>query len=185
MHPSAVVGHHVVIETWHGTRNLVVIGEGVRLGDHAWISMRGGRLSIGAGTDVRRGVTINCTGTLLVGTEVVLATGTHLHCANRVEIGDWTIIGEYSTIADSRHLRTGHDRPIHHATEVGEVTIGKNTWMGAKVTVAADVHIGERSIVAAGSVVTRDVQPGMLVAGAPARPVRALDDELVDPSDGP
>lgn len=175
VHPTAVVGHHVVIETWHGTRNSVVIGEGVRLGDHTWISMRGGRLTIRRLSDLRRGVTINCSGSLVVGEEVVLSTGTHLHCANDVSVGDWTIIGEYSTIVDSRHLRTGRDEPIHHATEVGRVTIGKNIWMGAKVTIAADVCVGDRAIVAGGSVATTDVPPGTLVAGAPAQVIRTLD----------
>jgi len=175
VHPTVVVGHHVVIETWHETRSSVVIGEGVRLGDHTWISMRGGRLTIGRGTDVRRGVTINCSGVLEVGEEVVMSTGTHVHCANHIAIGDWTIIGEYSTVVDSRHIRTDRDAPIHHTTSLGEVTVGRNVWMGAKVTVAADVHVGDQAIIAGGAVVTRDVPAGHLAAGVPARATRALD----------
>lgn len=181
VHPTAVVGHHVVIETWHETRSTVVIGEGVRLGDHTWISMRSGRLEIGRGTDVRRGVTINCSGRLSVGEEVVLSTGTHLHCANDIAIGDWTIIGEYSTIVDSRHLRTSEDKPIHHTTALGAVSIGRNVWMGAKVTVAADVHVGDQAIVAGGAVVTRDVPAGHLAAGVPARATRELAEEAGAP----
>jgi len=181
LHPSAVVGHHVVIEAWHDTRSAVVIGEGVRLGDHTWISMRGGRLTIGRGTDVRRGVTINCTGALEVGEDTVLSTGTHLHCANRIAIGDWTIIGEYSTIVDSRHLPTPRDEPIHHSTAVGEVTIGRNVWLGAKATVGSDVHIGDQAIIAGGAVVTRDVPAGMLAAGVPARTRRALSETDGEP----
>jgi acetyltransferase-like isoleucine patch superfamily enzyme len=175
VHPSVVVGHHVVIETWHDTRNVVVIGEGVRLGDHTWISMRNGSLEIGRATDVRRGVTINCSGRLEVGEEVVLSTGTHLHCAHHIGIGDWTIIGEYSTVVDSRHLPTDDDQPIHHSTATGEVTIGRNVWLGAKATVGSQVHIGDRAIIAGGAVVTRDVPDGMLAAGVPARarPVRS------------
>jgi acetyltransferase-like isoleucine patch superfamily enzyme len=175
VHPTAVVGHHVVIETWHETRSSVVIGEGVRLGDHTWISMRGGHLSIGRGSEVRRGVTINCSGTLEVGEDVLLSTGTHLHCANSVTIGDWTTIAEYSTVVDSRHIRTGRDQPIRHAISVGEVHIGRNVWIGAKATVAADVHIGDQAIVAGGAVVTRDVPAGHLAAGVPASAKRALD----------
>jgi acetyltransferase-like isoleucine patch superfamily enzyme len=169
IHPTAVIGHHVVIDTWHDTRNLVVVGEGASLGDHTWISMRGGRLTIGRGTDVRRGVTINCTGTLDVGEEVVLSTGLHIHCANRVAIGDWTIIGEYSTLVDSQHVQPEGDEPIHHSIAVDEVAIGRNVWVAAKATIAAGVHIGDRSIVAGGAVVTRDVPDGMVAAGVPAK----------------
>jgi acetyltransferase-like isoleucine patch superfamily enzyme len=169
IHPTAVIGHHVVIDTWHDTRSAVVIGEGTRLGDHTWISMRGGRLSIGRGTDVRRGVTINCSGTLEVGDEVVLSTGLHLHCANRIAIGDWTIIGEYSTLVDSQHVLPDGDEPIHHSIAVDEVTVGRNVWIAAKATVASGVHIGDRAIIAGGAVVTRDVPAGMVASGVPAR----------------
>lgn len=169
IHPTAVIGHHVVIDTWHDTRSAVQIGEGVHLGDHTWISMRGGRLAIGRGTDVRRGVTINCSGTLEVGEDVVLSTGLHLHCANRITIGDWTIIGEYSTLVDSQHVLPEDDQPIHHSIVVGEVEVGRNVWVAAKATIASGVHIGDRAIVAGGAVVTRDVPTGMVAFGVPAR----------------
>ena len=155
---------------------MVEIGAGVRLGDHTFISMRGGRLAIGRGTDVRRGINVHCSGTLEVGEEALVSTGVHLHCANRIAIGDWTIIGEYSTIVDSTHLRTPPEEPIRHATTVGSVRIGRNVWLGAKVTVGADVEIGDQAIIAGGAVVTQDVPAGMLAAGVPARTVRALDD---------
>jgi len=169
VHPTAVIGHHVVIDTWHATRSAVEIGEGVRLGDHTWISMRGGRLAIGRGTDVRRAVTINCSGTVEVGEDVVLSTGLHLHCANRIAIGDWTIIGEYSTLVDSQHVLPQDDQPIHHSIAVDEVAVGRNVWIAAKATVASGVSIGDRAIIAGGAVVTRDVPAGMVASGVPAR----------------
>jgi acetyltransferase-like isoleucine patch superfamily enzyme len=175
LHPTVVVGHHVVIECWHGTRNGVEIGPGVRLGDHTWISMRGGRLRIGARTDVRRGVNVHCSGVLEVGEEVLLSTGMHVHCANAVSIGDWTIIGEYSTIVDSRHLIPTEHEPVRHTLAVGRVAIGRNAWFGAKVTAGSDVSIGDRVIIGAGAVVTEDVPAGTLAAGVPARVVRSLE----------
>jgi len=175
LHPTVVVGHHVVIEAWHGTRSSVVIGEGVRLGDHTFISMRGGSFEIGGHTELRRGVTINCSGRLAIGDEVLLNTGTHLHCSNDVEIGEWTIFGEYCSVVDSKHVRTDPGERIQHATERGRVRIGRNVWMGAKATVAADVVVGDQAVVAAGAVVTRDVPAGMLAAGVPARVARPAD----------
>jgi len=180
VHPSVLVGHHVVIETWHDTRSTVVIEEGVRLGDHTWISMRGGRLRIGRGADVKRGVTMHCSGSLDIGEEVLLSTGMHLHCANRIAIGDWTIIGEYSSIVDSRHVPTD-GQPIRHNVALGEVTIGRNIWFGAKATVASDVTIGDGAIIAGGAVVTRDVPPRTLAGGVPARVIG--DVEVADERD--
>lgn len=55
------------------------------------------------------------------------------------------------------------------------VTIGAGAWIGANVTILAGVTIGAGSIVAVASVVTSDVAPGVLVAGAPARLVRVID----------
>lgn len=49
-----------------------------------------------------------------------------------------------------------------------EIVIGKDVWIGARAIILPGVHIGDYSVVAAGSVVTKDVPSGVLVAGAPA-----------------
>ena len=54
------------------------------------------------------------------------------------------------------------------------IVIGRNAWLGADVKVLAGVTIGENAIVAAGSVVTRDVPPDVVVAGSPARIIRPI-----------
>ena len=54
-----------------------------------------------------------------------------------------------------------------------DVVIGADTWLGVNVVVVAGVTIGDGAIVAASSVVTRDVPPGTLVAGSPARVLRS------------
>lgn len=53
------------------------------------------------------------------------------------------------------------------------VTIGRKVWLGASVTAVPGVTIGDGAIVGAGSVVTKDVPANTIVAGAPARPIRA------------
>ena len=52
------------------------------------------------------------------------------------------------------------------------ITIGDRVWIGCRAIILAGVTIGEGSVVAAGSVVTRDVPPGTLVAGNPAKVIR-------------
>ena len=54
------------------------------------------------------------------------------------------------------------------------IRIGNDVWIGGGAIVLPGVTIGDRSVIAAGSVVTRDVPPDMLVAGNPARPLRQL-----------
>jgi acetyltransferase-like isoleucine patch superfamily enzyme len=75
------------------------------------------------------------------------------------------------------HMNVGYrDHPLqaHFPAMAAPVVVEQGAFLGAGVTVLAGVRIGSRSFVAAGSVVTADVPPRTLVAGVPARAVRAL-----------
>jgi acetyltransferase-like isoleucine patch superfamily enzyme len=75
------------------------------------------------------------------------------------------------------HLNVGYaDHPLqaHFPATASPVVVETGAFLGANVTVLAGVRIGARSFVAAGAVVTRDVPAGSLVAGVPARVVRAI-----------
>jgi acetyltransferase-like isoleucine patch superfamily enzyme len=77
-------------------------------------------------------------------------------------------IGPDVFIRDSdSHLISGSDRS---ATE--PIRIGDRVWIGARAVILKGVTIGDGAIVAAGAVVTRDVEAGTLVAGVPAKYVR-------------
>jgi acetyltransferase-like isoleucine patch superfamily enzyme len=176
VHPGSTIGRGIRVELWPGTRNRLVVSDRTRIGDGVAVSMRGGELAIGAGTDVRRHVTVTCGGRLAIGDEVVISTGVHLHCTEDLEIGSWTIVSEYATIADSDHVRTDTGAPVHHAVATGPVRIGRNVWVGAKATITRGVTVGDQAFVAAHAVVTADVPAGWLAAGIPARATRQIDD---------
>ena len=75
------------------------------------------------------------------------------------------------------HLNVGYrDHPLQgpFPAMAAPVVIERGAFLGASVTVVAGVRIGSGSFVAAGSVVTADVPPRTLVAGVPARVVRAI-----------
>ncbi|MFT3968060.1 MAG: acyltransferase [Sphingobium sp.] len=78
-------------------------------------------------------------------------------------------VGEYSYVALQAMILT-HDttRRMYR-----DVRIGRNCFIGARSLILPGVTIGDGSIVAAGSVVIRDVPPGSIVAGNPARIVRS------------
>ena len=158
-----------------GTTTTVELGAGTVLQHDVLLQLRGGHLRLGADVDVRDGVGFNIGGRCTVGDGVVLSHGLRIHCAEAVDIGDWTIIGEYSTIVDSKHLRTGPDAPIHHASEAAPVRIGRNVWVGAKATIASGVTVGDQAIIGAHALVTRDVPASTLVGSPPATEVRRLD----------
>jgi maltose O-acetyltransferase len=57
-----------------------------------------------------------------------------------------------------------------------DIIVEDEVWIGANVTVLPGVHIGECSVIGAGSVVTKDVEPYSVYAGVPARKIRDLRD---------
>jgi acetyltransferase-like isoleucine patch superfamily enzyme len=59
--------------------------------------------------------------------------------------------------------------------QIGDIVLERDVWLATGVTVLAGVRIGQGTVVAAGSIVTRDLPPRVLAAGVPARVIRALD----------
>ena len=88
-----------------------------------------------------------------------------------IVIGDDVKIGPNVTFVTSNHPLD----PKHRSDIISErITVGRNVWIGANVTVLPGVTIGDDSVVAACSVVTRDVPEGKLVMGSPARVVKDI-----------
>ena len=65
----------------------------------------------------------------------------------------------------------------------GPITLGNNVWLGGGVIVLAHVAIGDDTVVGAGAVVTRDLPPGVVAVGNPARVIRHLDGTPVGSTD--
>jgi acetyltransferase-like isoleucine patch superfamily enzyme len=106
--------------------------------------------------------------------------------ASRVEIGDDVLIAWGCTIVDHDSHALGFSDRKEDVTnwfygkkdwghvEIKPVTIRDKVWIGLNAIILKGVTIGEGSVVAAGSVVTHDVPPYVVVAGNPARVVREL-----------
>ncbi|MEE1022607.1 MAG: sugar O-acetyltransferase [Muribaculaceae bacterium] len=90
-----------------------------------------------------------------------------------VKIGDNVFIGPNVSIYTACHPLDATDR--NTGAEWAEpVSIGDSVWIGGGATVLPGVSVGDRSVVGAGSVVTRDVPADVLVAGNPARIIKKL-----------
>ena len=92
---------------------------------------------------------------------------------NTVRIGDNVWIAPNVGIYAAGHPLDVEDR-IAGWEYAYPVTIGNNVWIGGSVSIIGGVTIGDNAVVAAGSVVIRDVPPDTLVAGNPARVVRKI-----------
>jgi len=62
-------------------------------------------------------------------------------------------------------------------TSRGKIVIGDEVWIGTSVTILHNVKIGRYSVIGAGSVVTKDIEPYSVYAGVPARKIRDLKSE--------
>ena len=84
-----------------------------------------------------------------------------IECHKYIKIGKNCAIGPYAIILDS----DGHQ--ILGKCNTAEVIIGNNVWIGARVTILKGVHIGDDAVIAAGTIVNKDVPAKSLVAGNP------------------
>jgi acetyltransferase-like isoleucine patch superfamily enzyme len=107
---------------------------------------------------------------LVLGPGVFINQGCRFQDTGGIRIGEGTLIGHGTTLTTLNHALD----PARRADMTpAPVVIGRRVWIGAAVTVVPGVTIGDGAVVGAGAVVTRDVAPDTVVAGVPARLVRA------------
>ena len=85
----------------------------------------------------------------------------------KIEIGDFVDVSPEVNIWTLQHDPQDPDFGI----KGGDVRIGDFVWIGNRAIILPDLSIGEGAVVAAGAVVTRDVEPWIIVAGVPARKI--------------
>lgn len=113
----------------------------------------------------------DCGKNITVGKRVFINMGCKFQDQGGITIDDGALIGHNVVLATLNHdpnpaaRRDMHPRPIH---------IGKNVWIGAGAVILPGVTVGDNAIVAAGAVVSRDVEPGTVVAGVPARKIKNI-----------
>lgn len=91
-----------------------------------------------------------------------------------VRIGDYTLLGPGVQILTALHP---FDANLRREREFGKpVQIGADVWIGGGAFILAGIHIGSRSIIGAGSVVTRNIPEGVFAAGNPCRVIRDASD---------
>lgn len=105
--------------------------------------------------------------------------GCYIQGIGTVFIGDYTRIAANTSIVSANHDLYDLDK---HAT--GKVSIGSHCWIGANCVILPDVELGDFTIVAAGSIVTKPFPEGhCVVAGNPARKIKDLDPDRCVPQE--
>jgi acetyltransferase-like isoleucine patch superfamily enzyme len=152
------------------TTGFVFLDRGVEL-----YARRGyGRLILGRWIHFGVDTALRChEGTLSIGDKCVLARDVSINCYLDVEIGDSTLIADNVYISDFDHNFADLTVPIKdQGIAKSRVRVGRDVWLGTKVTIARGVEIGEGSVVGANAVVTKDLPGSCVAVGVPARVIR-------------
>lgn len=116
---------------------------------------------------------------IVIGDNCSFGAFNHVSCINRIIIGDNCLTGKCVTITDNSHgqgtvdeLNVPPGKRLLYSK--GPVIIGKNVWIGDKATILPGVTIGDNAVIAANSVVTKDVAANTVVGGCPARVLKEI-----------
>ncbi|QUW21248.1 acyltransferase [Sporosarcina sp. Marseille-Q4063] len=119
------------------------------------------------------GVWINPPSNIKIGDDVDLALNVMITTSGQVQIGDRTLIGYGTKILSSNHnIPNGNGKIFFSGHSFDPVSIGHDVWIGADCIILPGVSIGEGAVIAAGSVVTKDVHAFDIVAGVPAKVIK-------------
>ena len=147
-----------------GTQGLI-IGPGCSIADNCIIKVSGTMTSLGLSIEL--------------GEAVGLGDFAHLGGAGGLSIGEHTIIGPYFSCHPENHKFLDKDSLIKDqgVTRVG-IKIGRDCWIGAKVTVLDGAVIGDGSVVAAGAVVAGEFSAYSIIGGIPAKVIKGRFDDI-------
>lgn len=119
-----------------------------------------------------------------IGDRVSFSNGVHISAINKITIGNDVLFGSNVYLSDHNHgsymgkeQSSPHISPsIRTLISNGEVIVEDNVWFGDNVNVVGPVRVGYGAIIAANSVVRKDVPPQTIVAGAPARVIKTYNE---------
>ena len=161
---DVVFGNYM--KTWG--EDCVTIRGGTHFGDYcivtAWKSYRGNLFT----PEIR------------IGSKCSFGEYCHITSVNSIIIGDGVLTGRWVTITDNSHGNSEKDSLMEAPLErplssKGPVVIGNNVWIGDKATILPNVEIGDGAVIAANSVVTKNVPPYCVVGGIPARIIKKME----------
>jgi acetyltransferase-like isoleucine patch superfamily enzyme len=153
-------------------------GKFLRLGNQVFLSALskngiqfGDNVSIGAYSRIIVSTSLHNIGNKIsIGNNVGIGEFAYLGGAGGLEIGDECIVGQYWSCHPENHNYDDLNVSIRHqGVSRKGIKIGKNCWIGSKVTVLDGVQIGDGCIIAAGSVVTQSFPENSIIAGVPAK----------------
>jgi acetyltransferase-like isoleucine patch superfamily enzyme len=131
-------------------------------------------ITIGKRCRLGREVELNACdkGAINMGNDVRVNRGCTISSYSVVTIGDYSIIGEFTSIRDGNHGMDTHSPMRYQPHTSSPVQIGKDVWIGRGCCILPGVSLGDGSVIGSNSVVTRDIPPFSIAAGVPAKVIK-------------
>lgn len=138
-------------------------------------SYRRAFLVIGDNVELSKAIFSSCD-RICIGSHVYLGPGTNLVGRGGITLADHVIVGPEVLIMSSLHnWEKAEWLPYDNMEQLKPVSIGIACWIGARAIIMPGVQLGAGSVVGAGAVVTKDCEPGSVLAGNPARLIKRRD----------
>ncbi|MBN2582111.1 MAG: acyltransferase [Planctomycetes bacterium] len=138
-------------------------------------SARGRPIILGDNVQLMRGVVLSTSqsGKIVLGDNVYIGEYGVVTSNAEINIERDTIIAPHVDLVDFNHGTDDLETTVlHQPVDAAPIRIGRDVWLGAKVTVVRGVTIGDQAVVGTGSVVNRDVRSRGVAVGTPARIIR-------------
>ncbi len=174
---NVVFGRGITLRHPHKIR----IGDNTLIDDHCMLDAKGGTnkgIVIGEKVFIGRGSILCCKdGDIEVQDNVNISYNCELFSSRYLLIGRDSVIAAYCYLMSGgsyEYRRSDVSFSAQDGYAEGPTMIGEGCWLGAKVVVLDGVSIGERTVVGAGSVVTKDLPSHAVAVGVPARVVEVV-----------
>ncbi len=159
----------------------IKVGANVIVDDHCLIDAKGSNnrgICLGDNVYVGRNTSIYCkNGDITVGDRVNISSLCTIMSANSITIGEDTVIGAYSYLLSGGEYDYRSEVPFARQSGMhsrGPLSIGKNCWIGTRVTILDAASVGDHCVIGAGSLVTRPIPDHSLALGTPAKVIRTF-----------
>jgi acetyltransferase-like isoleucine patch superfamily enzyme len=132
------------------------------------------RVELGRWSWIGHGTKIRChEGLVSIGAKTVMGQECTISAFQHVSIGRECVIADRVMLIDFDHGVVEVERPIRHqGIYKRDTRVGNNVWIGYGACILRGVTVGDNAIIGTSAVVTKDVPPNAVVAGAPARIIR-------------
>lgn len=170
---NVAIGPDAVVRNLAANERAIAIGSHSVIHGEVLVFAHGGQVKIGAHCYLGEGSRVWSAAKITIGDRVLISHDVNIHDTD-----------SHSLIGDLRHqhfveiVERGHPTDNVYDIASRPVVIEADAWLGFGSTILKGVTVGAGAVVAARSVVTRDVPPGVLVAGNPARIIRQLADDV-------